>query len=77
MDNLTKLVDEIMEHRGNDCFRCVIMIVHPGYMQRKILEEIANCGLECMGIMLGHLVKCHPLVGMSTLKVQKYDEDTS
>lgn len=77
MNNGKALLSSILENRGGECLRGVIMTVDRGYAPPKMLQEIANYGVASVGIMPEYVVKSHPFVRFSSLKPRNYDEDIS
>lgn len=71
------MLSSILEHRGDECLRGIIMTVDRGYAHPNMLQEMANYGVACVGIMPEHLVKCHPFVGLSSMKSHNFVEDIS
>lgn len=77
MENVKKLLSPMMDHRGDNSLKGVLLMVDRGYGTEKMLEEIAKFGVSRFVIMPDHSLKCHPFVAKSRFKLDRSEASSS
>ena len=68
----SKIVSILMEVRGDISRHGIIVVADRGYDRRHVLNALMDQGLSCFGVMHEFMLKGHPIVEKSYLKVASF-----
>jgi hypothetical protein len=72
-DGVSKLIESLMEGRGELSSKGLIVTADRGYGKAALLETLRDKGIGCMFVMPQHLLKCHPFVASSYFNPSRAD----
>jgi hypothetical protein len=69
-----KLLDAVLEGRGERSFSGLILTGDRGYGKPQLLDALRKRGLSCVFVMPEHILQCHPFIAASRLNITRADD---
>ena len=73
--NVRNLIADLLDSRGEQSMHGCIFTADRGYGKMSLLRELKMNGIGSLLVMPEHLLYCHPFVGLSFMRLNRYDEE--
>jgi hypothetical protein len=72
--NVLRLISTLIEGRGEQCLHGLLLTADRGYGSIALIRTLLRHGIGSI-VMPQHLLRCHPFVGRSFLRITRHDEN--
>lgn len=74
-DNARRLISTFIDVRGDNSLHGLVLTADRGYGNLSLIRSLLLHGISSILVMPQHLIRCHPFVGRSFLRVTRQDEN--